>query len=155
MRPLTGQSLQLACPCGWQDSLPASAGGLAIECPKCGRNLRAPGPGAQSSESLADIAVVERLTGRRFLDAPPSLRPLFVASSFTILVCAALALVFSDRSPAILAASIGGACAWTLGLLLAWRGADKQAAARQGARSCALDASRGETTGRLTGQGWA
>ncbi|MCC6150073.1 MAG: hypothetical protein IT461_07480 [Planctomycetes bacterium] len=68
--------VELACPCGHREPVPASAGGLTLECPRCGRQLMVPLAGPRGSETLADVAVIERLTGRRFTNISEGARAL-------------------------------------------------------------------------------
>lgn len=64
----TGKTVTVNCPCGWRDALPASGGGMAIECPRCARSLTVPLFGASQAADLAgsERTTLEQLTGHRF-----------------------------------------------------------------------------------------
>ncbi|MBP9891395.1 MAG: hypothetical protein KBG84_05765 [Planctomycetes bacterium] len=83
--------VELACPCGHREPVPASAGGLTLECPRCGRQLMVPLAGPRGSETLADVAVVERLTGRKFTNTSEGAKALVPLTYLALLTVAPLA----------------------------------------------------------------
>lgn len=83
-------TLDLACPCGHRETVPASAAGLTLECPKCGRNMMVLLATPQG-EALADIAVIERLTGRKFTPVSEGAHALAPLSYLALLSVAPLA----------------------------------------------------------------
>ena len=86
-------AIELACPCGHREKVPASAAGLTLECPQCGRNLMVPLAGPRGTETLADIAIVERLTGRKFTTQSEGAKALIPLAYLAMLSVPALALV--------------------------------------------------------------
>ncbi|GIK52911.1 MAG: hypothetical protein BroJett014_18840 [Planctomycetota bacterium] len=113
-------SLQVQCPCGWRELVPAGAGGLTLECPRCGRNLKLP-QSATPAENASDIALVERLTGRRF--QTPSLRPVIQLAALSCgltLPLGALLLWLSTPGTAISVGLFGPL--WLLSLWISERG---------------------------------
>ena len=96
MAPSKASTIELACPCGHRETVPASAGGLTLECPKCGRNLMV-ALTERGSETLADVAIVERLTGRKFTDMSEGARalgPLTYAAMLSVAPLAGISLIF-------------------------------------------------------------
>jgi hypothetical protein len=85
-----GAPIEIACPCGHRQSVPASAGGITVECPGCGRNLLVP-LADHRGESPSDIAIVERLTGRKFTATSEGVRALAPLGRLALLCVAPLA----------------------------------------------------------------
>lgn len=123
MHTQAGKTVSLACQCGWSDNLPASAGGVTIECPKCGRNLTVPLAGRTTSESASDIAVIERITGRNFSDPASkdaaALVPLLYLAMLSVLPLGGVSLIFwNNYWPAGAVFPIAGVL-WVAGIAIA------------------------------------
>jgi hypothetical protein len=123
MHPLAGKTVQLICDCGWSDTVPSMAGGITIECPKCGRNLRVPLSGPASFDSASDIAAIERITGRNFTDPASkeaaALVPLMYLAMLSVLPLAGISLIFwNNYWPAGAVFPIGGLL-WAAGITIA------------------------------------
>ncbi|KAA0215727.1 hypothetical protein EDM80_05075 [bacterium] len=112
--------LHVHCPCGWSELVPAGAGGLTLECPRCGRNIKLPQT-ATPTESPLDVAVVERLTGRRF--QPPSLRPVIQLAAWSCGLTLPLGtlLLWVSRPGTAVALGLLGPL-WLMSLWIAQRG---------------------------------
>jgi hypothetical protein len=124
--------VELACPCGHREPVPASAGGLTLECPRCGRQLMVPLAGRRGSETLADVAVVERLTGRKFTntsEGAKALVPLTYLALLTVAPLAGTSLIFwNDYWPTGAAFPLIGVF-WLVGIIIARLGVVRAAAA--------------------------
>lgn len=123
-------TLDLACPCGHRETVPASAAGLTLECPKCGRNLMVP-LAVRSSESLEDVALVERLTGRKFTpvsDGAHALAPLGYLALISVAPLAALGAMvhWGNWWPAGAAYPLIGVF-WFVGIVIARAGMTRSA----------------------------
>jgi len=136
MHPQAGKSVSLNCQCGWSDNLPATAGGVTIECPKCGQNLRVPLTGPASFHSASDIAVIERITGRNFSDPASkdaaALVPLMYLAMLCVLPLAGISLIFWNNYWPLGAVFPIGGVLWVAGIAIARFGVVRGASHGQG-----------------------